>query len=158
MMEPPPPRTISGTACLQVSIWLWRFTSSVRCQTSSDRSVTAVSRVRKSESVSAALLCRMSRRPKFDVAAAMVATTWASSDRSAWNANARPPDSVIPLATSSAAAWLMSTTRTDGALPGQGARGRPADTSAAPGDDRDLVGETSHAVLSSVVMWIPTRP
>ena len=45
MMEPPPPRTISGTACLHMSIWLRRFTSIVRSQTSSERSVTAVSRV-----------------------------------------------------------------------------------------------------------------
>ncbi|MGA2932662.1 MAG: hypothetical protein ABSE98_11320, partial [Acidimicrobiales bacterium] len=70
MMEPPPLRIISGTACLQASIWLRRFTAMVRSQTSSARSVTAVSRVRKSDSVSAALLWSTSRRPNRDVAKA----------------------------------------------------------------------------------------
>jgi hypothetical protein len=63
MMEPPPLRTISGMACLHMSIWLRRLTAMVLSQTSTDSSVTLVSRDKKSESVSAALLCRMSSRP-----------------------------------------------------------------------------------------------
>src|ERR1700677_5125236 len=61
MMEPPPLRTISGTACLQVSIWLRRLTSMVRSQTSSARSVTAVSRLEKSEAVNAPLAHQLAR-------------------------------------------------------------------------------------------------
>ena len=112
-IEPPPLRTISGMACLQVSIWLRRFTAMVRSHTSSDRSVTAVSRVRKSESVSAALLWSTSRRPNCVMAAAIAATTSSSSDRSALNAAALPPACSMSSATRSAAASSMSTTRTD---------------------------------------------
>ncbi len=44
MIDPPPVRTISGMACLHMSIWLRRLTAIVRSHTSTVRSVTWVSR------------------------------------------------------------------------------------------------------------------
>ena len=113
MMEPPPLRTISGMACLQVSIWLVRLTAIVRSHTSRSRSVTGVSRFRKSESVRAALLCSTSSRPKWSTTVRTAPTTPASSDRSASTASDRPPDALISAATRSAPAPSMSRTATE---------------------------------------------
>src|ERR1700722_20014685 len=83
-----------------------------RSQTSSDSSVTAVSRERKSLSVKAALLWSTSRRPKAATAAATMATTADSCERSVCTPTARPPAALISAATRSAPSPLMSTTAT----------------------------------------------
>ena len=92
MMEPPPPLTISGMACLHVSIWLLRFTAIVRSQTSRDSSVTGVSRDRKSDSVKAALLWRTSRRPNWATVDLIASATSDSFERSACTHMADPPE------------------------------------------------------------------
>ena len=131
-----------------MSIWLRRLTAIVRSHTSKDRSVTAVSALRKSESVSAALLCSTSSRPKSDVAAST------RGDRPGLRPRGRPgtpprhrPASRISAATARRAASSMSTTSTAAPSRRQRTRRRPADTSPTAGDDGDLALETIHVVL-----------
>ena len=85
----------------------------VRSQTSTDSSVTSVSRDRNSESVRAALLWSTSRRPNRATVAATAPTTSSSEDRSTSRALADPPASSMLLATRTAPDWSMSMTTTE---------------------------------------------
>ena len=158
-MDPPPVRTIAGMACLQVSIWLRRLTAMVRSKTSIDSSVTRVSRERKSESVRAALLCRMSSRPKRSTAAPMAATTSASSDRSARTDGGAP--GVLDLAghPATAPASSMSTTSTEAPSRARARAVARADAPGPAGDDGHLALDTTHGHASwpevrAAVDWV----
>ena len=144
MIDPPVPPSISGMACLQVSIWLVRLTASVRSHTSTSRSVTMVSRARKSLAVSAALLWSTSRRPNRSMVAAIAVSTCASSDTSARTAIGRSALGTDPVSDRGRSGIVDIDHRDGGTGTGERPRGLGPDASGAPGDDGDLPGQSAH--------------